>query len=195
MRPWIKGLLWAALLMPIGIVLHEAGHYLGYLYFDLPGATLSYASGGFTGMRDFWIHLRDSDLEAACAIAPILPVGITALLGPLVTIALGSIGLIMLLARNSMFGGALAFTSFFRAAPIALQYIRGNTIHSDEAHIAITLGISDLLVFAAQLLGLIASGWVVTARFGWRTLLAIVIATGASLAVWMAALGPILLPE
>ncbi len=192
MKPWIKGALWAALLMPTGIVLHEAAHYFGYVFYDLPGAKLSYASGGFTGLRDFWIHMRAGDLEAARAIAPIVPVGIAALLGPLATIAIGGVGLIMLFWRNSVFGGALAFTAFFRAAPIALQYITGNSIHSDEAHIAITLGLPDLLVFGVQLAGLLLSGWAVSKRFGWRMTLAMLIATIMSLALWMTALGPLL---
>ncbi|XUU60909.1 hypothetical protein ACRAQ6_01150 [Erythrobacter sp. HA6-11] len=195
MSVWVRAGLWAFILLPAGIVLHELGHYLGYIYYELPNPALAYASGGFEGMRDFWILLREGKETAAADIAPIFAAGVSSLLGPLVTIILGGSGLALLVIRRSVLGGALAFTAFFRAAPIALQYATGNTIHSDEAHIAITLGIPDLLVFGAQLAGLVASIWLVTQRFGKATMAAMIVASFISLAAWMLLLGPLVLPE
>ncbi|WFL76214.1 hypothetical protein P7228_09400 [Altererythrobacter arenosus] len=195
MASWLKAAAWAAILMPLTLVLHEAAHYVGYLIYDLPNPTLSYASGGFEGMRQYWIMLREGEREAAEAIAPIFGVGISALFGPALTFLMGAVGMYLLAARNSIFGGALALACFWRAGAIALLYVLGRPEHTDEAHIAITLGIPDVPNMLAGVAALIAALWLLFTRLGWRIVLAMIVGVGVSLTVWMTALGPLLLPE
>lgn len=194
MKTWLAAGLCAVLLMPLGIVAHEAAHYVGYRMYDMPDPSLSYSYGGFAGLQDFWSALKSGDREAAAAIADIQEVGITALLGVLATFILGGIGLALLIARGSVFGGALAFTSLFRFAATGLLYAMGNPEHSDEAHIAITLGIPDLSILTAGLAALLFSIWQILKRIGWPGMLAILAGTIGSLALWMGVLGPLVLP-
>jgi hypothetical protein len=195
MNDWQRAAVWAAFLMPAGILSHEAAHYVGYLAFDLPDPTLSYASGGFAGMREYWIMLREGERAAADAIAPIRDVGLSALFGPLLTIAIGGVGLWLLAVRKSAFGGALAFTAFFRALPVLVVYALGTPEHTDEAHIALTLGVPDLPLGLLQLAGLLGSIWLSLNFMGWKVTLSTVVATIVALAIWMGALGPLVLPE
>jgi hypothetical protein len=195
MKDGLRAALWAALFMPACIVIHEAAHYAGYLAFGLPDPTLSYASGGFAGMRDYWIMLRDGDRVAAEALAQIRDVGLAALFGPLLTIILGSAGLLLLIARQSLAGGALAFAAFFRAVPIAVVYALGTPEHTDEAHITLTLGLPDAPITLLQVAGLAATIWLLVRHSTWQITLAIVAGGIASLGIWMAALGPLLLAE
>ena len=195
MKDGLRAASWAALFMPACIVIHEAAHYAGYLAFGLPDPTLSYASGGFAGMRDYWIMLREGDRGAAEALAPIRDVGLAALAGPLLTIILGSVGLWLLVARGSLAGGALAFAAFFRAVPIAVVYALGTPEHTDEAHIALTLGLPDVLIVMLQVAGLAATLWLLLRHSTWQITLAIAAGGLVSLGIWMAVLGPLLLPE
>ena len=195
MRDWLRAALWAAVLLPLGIVLHEVAHFAGYVAFGLPEPKLAYASSGFAGMREYWIMLREGERAAAEAIAPIRDVGLAALFGPLMTILIGAAGLLLVAIRGSIFGGAVAFTFFFRAVPIAFAYTIGSPEHTDEAHIAITLGIPDLVPVFIQVAGLLAAGWLLLLKSDWKVTLAILAATIASLVFWMTALGPLVLPE
>jgi hypothetical protein len=138
--------------------------------------------------------LREGERAAAEAIAPIREVGMAALYGPLLTIVVGALGL-LLAWRGSLFGGVLAFTAFFRIVPITVIYALGTSEHTDEAHIALTLGIPDLLLVALQLAGFVGSGWLLVRRWNWKVALAALLGTIASLAIWMTALGPLVLPE
>ena len=194
MKPWLKGALWTLAFMPPALVLHEAAHYAGYIIYNLPNPTLSYAFGGFEGMRDYWIMLREGDREAADAIAPIFDVGIAALLGPLITFILGAIGLLFLISRQSIIGGALAVAAFWRFAAIALLYILGRPEHTDEAHIAITLAIPDIPIVLIGNIALIYTVWRLWKLFGWQVILGIVAGLAVSTVLWMQLLGPILLP-
>ncbi|MBD2840872.1 hypothetical protein [Erythrobacter rubeus] len=180
--------------MPATILVHEAAHYLGYIAFGLPNPTLAYAFSGFEGMQSFWQALNSGDTEAARAIAPIVPVGITALLGVLATLAMGMLGIWALSARDSLVGGALAFTALFRSGAIALLYVAGNPENSDEAHIAITLGWPDVLLVIAGVLALTLTGWLLYKRFDWKVLMGVALGSGASLAAWMTKIGPMMLP-
>lgn len=195
MRDGLRAALWAALFMPACIVVHEAAHYAGYLAFGLPDPTLSYASGGFAGMRDYWIMLREGYRAEAEALAPIRDVGLAALAGPLLTILLGGAGLWLLGSRRSLVAGALAFAAFFRAVPVAVVYALGTPEHTDEAHIALTLGLPDAPFVALQVAGLAATIWLLLRHTRWQIALAIVAGSLASLGIWMAALGPLMLPE
>ena len=194
-RYWLFLAIWAAAFVPLAIVAHEAAHYVGYVIYDMPKPTLSYASGGFEGMREYWEMLREGRRADAEAIVPVGSVGMSALFGPLATIVMGLAGLWLLLTRQSIIGAALAVAAFFRALPIALLYAMGNELHTDEAHIAITLGIPGMPIMLVQLGGLLVSLWLITRAFTWRSLVAVLAASSASLAIWMTALGPLVLPE
>lgn len=195
MKDGLRAAMWAALFMPACIVIHEAAHYAGYLAFGLPDATLSYASGGFAGMRDYWIMLREGDRAAAEALAPIRNVGLAALAGPMLTIILGGAGLWLLFTGQSLVGGALAFAAFFRAVPIAVVYALGTPEHTDEAHIELTLGLPGTPIVVLQVAGLAATLWLLLRHTTWQITLAIVVGGFISLGIWMAVLGPLMLPE
>jgi hypothetical protein len=194
MRVWLKAALWAALLMPFGIVLHEGAHYLAYLVYDLPNASLSYAFGGFEGMEDFWAALKSGDRAGAAQMAPIFDVGMSALFGVMFTLLLGGLGICLMAWRNSLVGGVLAITSLFRSLAIVPLYVMGTPDNTDEAHIAITLGIPDTPLLIVGVAGFLVAAWLLARRFGWLVLMSTALALIASLAAWMTVLGPLLLP-
>jgi hypothetical protein len=81
-------LLWlfcAGLSGPIGIILHELGHYVGAVTAGFPDAKLSYASVSYRNAELFWQTLASGDRAAAAAIYPLRDAGIMAAAGPAVT--------------------------------------------------------------------------------------------------------------
>lgn len=81
-------LLAAGLSGPVGILLHELGHFAAANAFGFPGAALSYSSVSYQNQNLFWQALANGDREAAAAIYPLHQGGIMAAAGPTVTLML-----------------------------------------------------------------------------------------------------------
>lgn len=88
---WHRWLLWAgfaALAAPLGIVLHELGHYLTYRAFDFPNVTLHSSSVSIGNGEIFWQFIRAADFAAAANVYPLRQVALAAAMGPLVSAVL-----------------------------------------------------------------------------------------------------------
>jgi hypothetical protein len=83
----------AGLSGPVGIFLHELGHYAAAIAFGFPDTTLSYASINYRNGELFWQTLSNGERGAAAVIYPLHQAGIVAALGPAVTaiLILGSL--------------------------------------------------------------------------------------------------------
>jgi hypothetical protein len=150
---------WAALLAPVGIVLHELGHFA-------VGLSLGYP------VR---MHVGSVSGGAAIGLAPDLHVAMEAVAGPLVTVALAAIAIWGLLRRpGSRWALALAITAPIRFI-VGGVYLFGvikawfeetafqGTPNFDEYNAALALGLSPVWLVAAQTLGLLAYWfWVMT---------------------------------
>jgi hypothetical protein len=78
----------AGLSGPVGIVLHELGHYLAALALGFQDLKLSFASISYRDAERFWQLLAGGDRAAAAAIYPLASAGIVAVAGPAITLAL-----------------------------------------------------------------------------------------------------------
>ena len=78
-------LLAAGLSGPVGIVLHELGHFAAAMTFGFPETKLSYASVSYRDAEVFWQTLAGGDRAAAAAIYTLRDAGIVAAAGPAVT--------------------------------------------------------------------------------------------------------------
>ena len=72
---------------PLGILLHELGHYLVYLAMDVPNLALHYETVTWDS-QEFWDAVGREDFAAAAAVAPVWGVALAAAAGPLVTYAM-----------------------------------------------------------------------------------------------------------
>lgn len=90
-RRWHRWLRWvgfAALAAPLGIVLHELGHYLTYRAFGFPDVVMHGASVSIGNGEIFWQFIRADDFAAAANVYPLRQVALAAAMGPLVSAVL-----------------------------------------------------------------------------------------------------------
>lgn len=90
-RRWHRWLLWAgfaALAAPLGIVLHELGHYLTYRAFGFPDVVLHSASVSTGNGEIFWQFIRAADFVAAANVYPLRQVALGSAMSPLVSAVL-----------------------------------------------------------------------------------------------------------
>ena len=184
---------WAALLAPVGIVLHELGHFA-------VGLSLGYP------VR---MHVGSVSGGAAIGLASDLHVAMEAVAGPLVTVALAAIAIWGLLRRpGSRWALALAITApirFIVGGVYLFAVIKAwleetafqGTPNFDEYNAALALGLSPVCLVAVQTLGLLAYwSWVITqprpvARLA--SVASVLVGAVVGIALWMALIGPAVL--
>lgn len=161
----------AGLSGPVGIFLHELGHYAAAIAFGFPDTTLSYASINYRNGELFWQTLSNGERGAAAAIYPLHQAGIVAASGPAVTLALIVISLWIL--ATSRPGNAIAAFLAGLALMVGVRltmgvyyivYARANVPGArpffDEINIAHAFGVPvDLIVWPS--VALIALAWIV----------------------------------
>jgi hypothetical protein len=114
-------LLVAASTGPVGIVLHEMGHYFAAGALGFPGLKMSYASITFANSELFWQTLASGNRAGASTLFPIEHAGIVAIAGPAVTLGLVlSSAVILALTRPTVewvvaFYAGMALTAGIRA--------------------------------------------------------------------------------
>jgi hypothetical protein len=95
---------------PVGILLHELGHYTVAVVSGFPDAKLSFASVSYRDGERFWQTLAGGDRPAAASIYPLQRAGLMAAAGPAVT-ALLIVSSVLILATRTVtdvVGGFLA---------------------------------------------------------------------------------------
>jgi hypothetical protein len=86
--PWFLG---AAVAGPVGVVLHELGHYGAALAFGFPDVALHFSSVSYANSEEFSNTLAAGDRAGAAAMYPLAHAGATAFAGPVVTTVLSMI--------------------------------------------------------------------------------------------------------
>lgn len=98
----------AALAAPLGIVLHEAAHFLAAVAFGFQGAVLHFASSGYSASEAFWRTYLPGSSETAAHILPVWQVGTVAAAGVVFTWVLAIAAALLAPGRGlRSFGGAL----------------------------------------------------------------------------------------
>ncbi len=105
----------AVIAAPLGIVLHEAAHFLAAVAFGFEGASLHFASTDYAGREAFWQAYFNGSAEAARRILPVWQVGVVAIAGVAFNWLLAVAAALLAPGRDlRSFGGALlgAFALF-----------------------------------------------------------------------------------
>lgn len=164
---WRLVLTWigaAIVAVPLGVLLHELGHFLAYLAFGFEGVALHYTSATHALERTFWQQVYRGDVAAAASMIPLWKVGIATAAGIFVTCVVTFVCCVW--ARKSHHPLAIALGIF---APVrfvagvstipALLSGRSVRAGSDEAHLAALTGIPLIVLIFAGLVFL-ALAWI-----------------------------------
>ena len=197
-RQWLAIAVMCAAIVPLAILLHELGHAFGYWAFHFKSPTLHYASSSFAGEREFWTQLREGDAGAASRIAGVTQAGLSASFGVVISYLLVTVGLWGLGRFKAVAFLGLAMSSAARFPLVFILVVLGRSEHTDEAHVALALGVPEVLLTVLGIFALISAtvgGGVLLARQGRRWLIvptAIGVIAGTTL--WMGVIGPHVLP-
>ncbi|MCY3929935.1 MAG: hypothetical protein OXG81_16860 [Acidobacteria bacterium] len=203
---WLAGLAGGAIAAPIGIQLHELGHFAVNVACGFPDNVLRYASVSWTGSSEFRRLWRAGDVEAAAAIAEPWQVALSAAAGPIVSY-LTAIGFVLWVRRYGPGPLSLVLGSGF-VAPLqgvaAIPVIaidlfgggfRGN---QDEANFAAITGIPASLAVLPGLICLVFGYWFLVTAFprGQRSRAVgpPLVGVALGIALWGSVLGPQVLP-
>lgn len=194
----------AVVAVPLGVLLHELGHFLAYWAFGFQGVALHYASSTHTVEKTFWQLVSSGNIEAAASLLPLTKVGLATTAGLLATYAV-TLGCCVFAARKSPHPlvialGIFAPVRFLSGIPTLLATLTGKTIRAstDEAHLAALTGIPLLLLNVAGLLVLVLA-WIWLVRripkdHKWISLASLIIGLALGIFVYFSLLGPRLLP-
>ena len=194
----------AVIAVPLGVLLHELGHFLAYWAFGFQGVALHYASSTHTVERTLWQLVYRGDMAAAASLLPLWKVGLATTAG-IVATYLVTIGCCVFAARKSpqplvVALGMFAPVRFLSGIPTIVAALSGKAVRAstDEAHLAALTGIPLLLLNVAGLSVLVLA-WIWMIRrvpkdHRWVSLVSLIsgLALGVFLYFWL--LGPRLLP-
>lgn len=203
---WLAGLAGGMIAAPIGIVLHELGHFTVNVACGFPDTVLRYASVSWTGSGEFRRLWREGDVEAAAAIAEPWQVAVSAAAGPLISY-LTAIAFVLWVRRYGpgplslvLGSGFVAPLQGLAAIPvIAIDLFGGGfTGNQDEANFAAITGIPASLAVLPGLACLLLGYWFLVTAFprGQRLRVVVPPLVGVALgiALWGSVLGPLVLP-
>ena len=189
--------------VPLGVLLHELGHFLVYWAFGFQGAALHYSSSSHTLERTFWQLVDSGRVSSAASLLPLWKVGIGTVGGLLATY-LVTAACCILAARKSPHPLVIAlgvfapvrFLSGLPAIPVVLA--GGRVTGTDEAHLAALTGIPVLLPVLTGLMVLLFA-WIWMVRripkdHRWLSLGSLLSGLALGIFVYFFLLGPRLLP-
>lgn len=194
----------AVIAVPLGVLLHELGHFLAYRIFGFQGVTLHYASATHTVEKTFWQLAYRGNFEAAASLLPLWKVGVATTAGILLTY-LVTIGCCVFAARKGPHPLAIALglfapVRFLSGIPAIVAALSGKSVlpQTDEAHVAVLTGIPLLLLNFAGLLVLVLA-WIWLLRripkdHRWVSLGSLVCGLALGIYLYFFLLGPRLLP-
>jgi len=194
----------AVVAVPLGVLLHELGHFLAYWAFGFQGVALHYSSSTHTVERTLWQLIYRGDFGAAASLLPLWKVGLATTAGLLATYVV-TVGCCVLAARKSPHPlvialGLFAPVRFLSGLPTIVTVLSGKTIRAqtDEAHLAVLTGIPLLLLNFAGLLVLVLA-WIWLLRripkdHKGISLVSLVSGLALGIFLYFSVLGPRLLP-
>jgi len=190
--------------VPLGVLLHELGHFLAYWAFGFQGVALHFASSTHTVERTLWQLIYSGKVEAAAALLPLWKVGLATTAGILMTYVV-TIGCCVFAARKSPYPLVIALgifspVRFLSGLPTIAWILSGKRINAgtDEAHLAVLTGIPLLLLNFAGLLVVVLS-WIWLLRripkdHRWISVGSLVLGLAVGIFLYFGVLGPRLLP-
>ena len=203
---WLAGLIGGMIAAPVGIVLHELGHFAVNVACGFPDTVLRYASVSWTGSSEFRRLWRAGDVEAAAAIAEPWQVALSATAGPMVSY-LTAIGFVLWVRKYGPGPLSLVLGSGFvaplqggAAIPvIAMELFGGGfTGNQDEANFAAIAGIPPSLAVLPGLICLVLGYWFLVTAFPrgqrLRSVGPPLLGVPLGIALWASVLGPLVLP-
>ncbi len=203
---WLAGLAGGAIAAPIGIQLHELGHFAVGVAYGFPDTVLRYASVSWTGSSEFRRLWRAGDVEAAAAIAEPWQVALSAAAGPIVSY-LTAIGFVLWVRRYGPGPLSLVLGSGFvaplqgaAAIPVIAVdlFVGGFTGNQDEANFAAIMGIPASLAVLPGLICFLLSYWFLVTAFPrgqrLRAVMPPLLGVALGIALWGSVLGPLVLP-
>jgi len=200
-------LLAAGMAGPVGIVLHELGHFVVAIACGFPETRFSFASVSYQKSQIFWQTLAEGKRESAAAIYPLHLAGFVADAGPAVTAFLILVSTSILyfakinhflsafLAGLALMAGVRSFTGVYYILAVRPAYPNARPFF-DEINIARAFDISvDWIVWPSVLLVLVA--WIVVVPKLvpqlWLKLPAVIAGPIIGIFIW-AQIGPFVLP-
>ena len=190
--------------VPLGVLLHELGHFLSYLAFGFQGVTLHYSSATHALENTLWQQIYRGNLAAAASMIPLWKLGVATAAGILVTCVVTVVCCVLAVRKDAhplvvalgVFA-PLRFLSGISTIPVALsgRPVRAGT---DEAHLAVLTGLPLILLVVAGLLFLVMAWiWMVRAipkDHRWVSLGCLVSGLALGLFLYLRVIGPWLLP-
>ena len=82
---WLARLAGGAIAFPIGVLVHELGHFGAFAAFGFPDPVLRYSSTSWSGSGQFARLIRAGDMEAAAALVQPWQVAVGVAAGAIVT--------------------------------------------------------------------------------------------------------------
>jgi hypothetical protein len=190
--------------VPLGVLLHELGHFVVYWAFGFQGIALHYASATHTVEKTFWELVYNGKVGPAASLLPLWKVGLGTTVGILLTYVV-TIACCIFAARKTPHPlvialGIFAPVRFLSGLPTIVTILSGKTVwaQTDEAHLAVLTGIPLLLLNFAGLLVLVLA-WIWLLRkipkdHRWLSLASLVSGLALGMFVYFWLLGPRLLP-
>jgi hypothetical protein len=193
----------AIVAVPLGVLLHELGHFLAYWAFGFQGVALHYASSTHSVERTLWQLIYRGDFGAAASLLPLWKVGLATTAGILATYVV-TIVCCAFASKNPhplvIALGIFAPVRFLSGLPAILAVLLGKTVRfgTDEAHLAALTGIPLLLLNVAGLL-LMVLAWIWMVRripkdHKWISFAGLISGLALGIFLYFSLLGPRLLP-
>jgi hypothetical protein len=194
----------AVVAVPLGVLLHELGHFLAYWAFGFQGVALHYASATHSLERTFWQLVFTGKVGAAAALLPLWKVRLATTGGIVVTYVV-TIACCIFAAKKGPHPlvialGVFAPVRFLSGLPTMIAILSGKRVSTgtDEAHLAALTGIPLLLLnFTGLLVLLLAWIWMlrkIPKDHRWISLGSLVAGLALGIFVYFSVLGPRLLP-
>jgi hypothetical protein len=200
-------LLAAALSGPLGIVLHELGHYTAALSSGFPDSRISFASASYQNSQNFWQALASGERETAATIYPLHLAGLVAAAGPAVTAFLMLLSVAILffakpadflaafLAGLALMAGVRSFTGIYYVIAVRPYYPNARPFF-DEINIARAFDVPVDWIAWPSVLVILLSWIIVVPRLTpdrWLKLPAVIMGPIIGIFLW-AQIGPFIMP-
>ena len=194
----------AIIAIPLGVLLHELGHFLAYWTFGFQGVALHYSSSTHAVEQRFWQLVYSGNVERAASLLPLWKVGLATTAGILATYVV-TIGCCVFAAKKSPHPlvialGIFAPVRFLSGIPTIVAALSGQRVSAgtDEAHLAALSGIPVLLLNVTGLLVLVLA-WIWLLRripkdHRWVSLVSLILGLAFGMFLYFGVLGPRLLP-
>ena len=204
---WRLAVTWigaSVIAVPLGVLLHELGHFLAYWAFGFQGVALHYSSATHSVETTFWQLVYRGNIGAAASLLPLWRVGLATAAGIFVTCVVTVVCCVFAARKNPhplvIALGIFAPVRFLSGLPTISVVLAGKPVRAgtDEAHLAALTGIPLLLLIFAGLLVLVLA-WIWLVRripkeHRWTSLGSLVSGLALGLFFYFWLIGPRLLP-